>query len=202
MTWDSLTNLGYSSIWNKKFIGTSQSEGSYQGVPTIVQYYTKLLKGANNQNNVNVHLYGFIANGVNADSLLTTSHLRDGLNTEYYAFQNYRIHWVAPTMINPANVDNTSIKNWQLRFRVCPQMDKATDTSRKFNLYKGKKVTNDEWMKMTYVAEINGTMTIYVDDIPLVSYYDPNPTFYGYHALRTWHTLSQIKEYRIWGITS
>ncbi len=192
LQWNALgtdpSQKAFGTMWYKKYL-----EG-----PTITIYDVRVMAVDNNQNNINVHLYGFIPDGVGVNTLLTTSPLRDGDNTEYYAFQNYRIHYVAPTMINPDNHDNQNIQNWQLRYRKCPQADNAP---RIITLPITKKVNTESFQEMAYICDSQGYISTYIDDNLQITWNDRFNYFQqGYHALRTWQSVVQYKNFRIYKI--
>lgn len=159
------------TIWNK-----TQVVG-----PSMIEYDVQSLEGKNNLNGI---FYGSIMQQ-NRETLFTTTKQRTGAYREYHVFQNYIVTYVSPER------DNV----WRVRFRKDPGFNLLSETR------VNKAFSPDEYRRMTYIFESDGTMRLYVNDRLLHAIKDAdNPYGLGYHALRTWETRVNYKNFKIYRI--
>ncbi len=171
----------WGTLWyNKRFVG-----------PTLMEYEARIEAG---ESNINAHFYGSIRrNG--REELFLIDPPRTGQTADYNDFQNYRIHNVAQQ--SQGNRPPDHIENWRIRLRNNPGNQLLA--SETFT----KPVTGTDYQKMTYIFTVDGTVSVYIDGVRRL--FHPERDTYlreGHHAIRTWKTISHIRNFKVYSILS
>ncbi len=159
------------TLWNKTRI-----EG-----PSIVEYDVQTLEGKRNINGI---FYGSIMDQ-GQETLLDARRDGNGVYREYSHFQNYMATYLDP--------EHGGV--WRIRFRKNPGFNIIAEK------HKTYKIDANDYQRMTYVFEEDGTMRLYADGKRMHVYKDKRGAHrQGYHALRIFETLSNYKNFKIYKI--
>jgi hypothetical protein len=169
----------WGTLWyNKRFTG-----------PTLMQYEARVEAG---ESNINAHFYGSIMRD-SQETLFLTHPQRTGRTSDYEDFQNYRVHNVA--LQSQGNTPPDDIRNWRIRLRTNPGNHLLASQS--FI----KPVTGDDYQQLAYLFEDDGSVTVYIDGVQRLTHQESSGYYrQGHHALRTWRTLSHIKNFKVYAI--
>ncbi len=143
--------------------------------PTVVEYEGRCLAG---EANLNFHLYG----DAPAPGLLATSATRTGLYDQYHTLSNYIITYVREDAVQR-----------RIRFRKTPGFNLLTET------YITRPVDPLRWEHLTYVADGDGGLAFYLDGKHVAQITDTaSPLRSGYHGFRTWNSVLQYRNFRVY----